>query len=272
MTYASLWNCWHLECFISYWIFAHWEQGKSIQYFNKQVWISPKHLRSVVHMQTFPPIIGWSCITLAIYRDKDVVSGSKLLKGQSWSPELIDQKLLWAIRQRLRFSTFLQCVFSNVSFFRGCIITLVAGWKTVWLKDQRQLWPMIKRLRLINSSPVCLLKCLTNCLSQRGCIYNHIGCRMEDSLVKRPDTVVSNDKEAARMIKLVRPRWKRSDLILQVSFHCCGWGVTFCVCFDSFDHRSYHQRISPLCSNHCWVAYNLNNCEERLLIQTLPRF
>jgi len=46
------------------------------------------------------------------------------------------------------------------------------------------------------------------------------------------------------MIKLVRPRWKRSDLVLQ--------------------------RISPLCSNHCWVAYNLNNCEERLLIQTLP--
>ena len=35
---------------------------------------------------------------------------------------------------------------------------------------------------------------------------------------------------------------------------------------------SYDQRISPLCSNHCWVAYNLNNCEERLLIQTLPRF
>ena len=43
-------------------------------------------------------------------------------------------------------------------------------------------------------------------------------------------------------------------------------------CVIYFDHRSYLQRISPLCSNHCWVAYDLNNCEERLLIQTLPRF
>ena len=47
-------------------------------------------------------------------------------------------------------------------------------------------------------------------------------CRMDESWVKRSETVVTNEKEAARMIKLVRPRWKRSDLVLQVSFWCCG--------------------------------------------------
>ena len=35
--------------------------------------------------------------------------------------------------------------------------------------------------------------------------------------VKRQETVVTNEKEVARLIKLVRPRWKRADLILQVS-------------------------------------------------------
>ena len=40
------------------------------------------------------------------------------------------------------------------------------------------------------------------------------GSRLE---VKRQETVVTNEKEVARLIKLVRPRWKRADLILQVS-------------------------------------------------------
>ena len=85
--------------------------------------------------------------------------------------------------------------------------------------------------------------------------------------MKRPETVVTNEKEAARMIKLVRPRWKRSDLVLQVSFWC--YPVESALSILTI---SYQQRISPLYSNHCWVAYNLDNCEERLLIQTLPRF
>ena len=48
-------------------------------------------------------------------------------------------------------------------------------------------------------------------------------CRMDESWVNRPETLVTNDKEAARMIKLVRPRWKRSDLILQVLL---GWPLS----------------------------------------------
>ena len=100
-------------------------------------------------------------------------------------------------------------------------------------------------------------------------MQNHTGCRMEESWVKRPETVVTNEKEAARMMKLVRPRWKRSDLVLQVRFWWVGLHVESALSLLTI---SYHQRISPLCSNHSWVAYNLNNCEERLLIQTLPRF
>ena len=93
-------------------------------------------------------------------------------------------------------------------------------------------------------------------------------CWMDECWVKRPETVVTNEKEAARMIKLVRPRWKRSDLVLQVSFWCYPVESALSILTISYD-----QRISPLCSNHCWVAYNLNNSEEeRLLIQTLPRF
>ena len=38
--------------------------------------------------------------------------------------------------------------------------------------------------------------------------------------VKRQETVVTNEKEVARLIKLVRPRWKRADLILQVNQPC----------------------------------------------------
>ena len=43
------------------------------------------------------------------------------------------------------------------------------------------------------------------------------GSRLE---VKRQETVVTNEKEVARLIKLVRPRWKRADLILQVNQPC----------------------------------------------------
>ena len=93
--------------------------------------------------------------------------------------------------------------------------------------------------------------------------------------VKRQETVVTNEKEVARLIKLVRPRWKRADLILQVNQPCFLWS-TFCHNWKTFSRPnltfSYNQRISPLVSNLCWVAYNINNPQEKLLIQTLPRF
>ena len=50
----------------------------------------------------------------------------------------------------------------------------------------------------------------TNTLDRSGSLDS----RLE---VKRQETVVTNEKEVARLIKLVRPRWKRADLILQVS-------------------------------------------------------
>ena len=37
---------------------------------------------------------------------------------------------------------------------------------------------------------------------------------------KTCETVVTNEREVVRLIKMVRPKWKRADLILQV----CFWG------------------------------------------------
>ena len=53
----------------------------------------------------------------------------------------------------------------------------------------------------------------TNTLDRSGSLDS----RLE---VKRQETVVTNEKEVARLIKLVRPRWKRADLILQVIQPC----------------------------------------------------
>jgi len=67
---------------------------------------------------------------------------------------------------------------------------------------------------------------------------------LERLIPKTCESVVTNEKEVVRLIKMVRPKWKRADLILQ--------------------------RTSSLCSNQGWVAYDINNVEEKLLIQTLP--
>ena len=80
------------------------------------------------------------------------------------------------------------------------------------------------------------------------------------------ESVVTNEREVVRLIKMVRPKWKRADLILQVCFWVFGALNSAFVFFFSF-----FQRTSSLCSNQGWVAYDINDVEAKLLIQTLPR-
>ena len=43
---------------------------------------------------------------------------------------------------------------------------------------------------------------------------------LERLMPKTCESVVTNEREVVRLIKMVRPKWKRADLILQV----CFWG------------------------------------------------
>ena len=90
---------------------------------------------------------------------------------------------------------------------------------------------------------------------------------LERLMPKTCESVVTNEREVVRLIKMVRPKWKRADLILQV----CFWvfGVLNSLLYFSF--FSSFQRTSSLCSNQGWVAYDINDVEAKLLIQTLPR-
>ena len=90
---------------------------------------------------------------------------------------------------------------------------------------------------------------------------------LERLMPKTCESVVTNEKEVVRLIKMVRPKWKRADLILQVCFWVFGAlnSVFVLFFFSSF------QRTSSLCSNQGWVAYDINDVEAKLLIQTLPR-
>ena len=41
---------------------------------------------------------------------------------------------------------------------------------------------------------------------------------LERLMPKTCESVVTNEREVVRLIKMVRPKWKRADLILQVCF------------------------------------------------------
>ena len=45
---------------------------------------------------------------------------------------------------------------------------------------------------------------------------------LERLMPKTCESVVTNEKEVVRLIKMVRPKWKRADLILQVCFWVVG--------------------------------------------------
>ena len=45
---------------------------------------------------------------------------------------------------------------------------------------------------------------------------------LERLMPKTCETVVTNEREVVRLIKMVRPKWKRADLILQVCFWVLG--------------------------------------------------
>ena len=89
---------------------------------------------------------------------------------------------------------------------------------------------------------------------------------VERLMPKTCESVVTNEREVVRLIKMVRPKWKRADLILQVCFWVFGALNSAFVFFFSF-----FQRTSSLCSNQGWVAYDIKDVEAKLLIQTLPR-
>ena len=88
---------------------------------------------------------------------------------------------------------------------------------------------------------------------------------VERLMPKTCESVVTNEREVVRLIKMVRPKWKRADLILQVCFWVFGALTSVFVFFLFF------QRTSSLCSNQGWVAYDINEVEAKLMIQTLPR-
>ena len=90
---------------------------------------------------------------------------------------------------------------------------------------------------------------------------------LERLMPKTCESVVTNEKEVVRLIKMVRPKWKRADLILQV----CLWVVGALNSFHIYFFISSLQRTSSLCSNQGWVAYDINDVKAKLLIQTLPR-
>ena len=83
---------------------------------------------------------------------------------------------------------------------------------------------------------------------------------------KTCESVVTNEREVVRLIKMVRPKWKRADLILQVCFWVFGvlnsllyFSFLTFLLFSGFPHFAQIKDGLPMTSTmprqNCWYKH-----------------